>query len=161
MLAPHGGIPIGGIMQWRNLVRLGVMNTPDRPGIAADIFTALGQSGVNVLLIVQSSDLRLQTQIVFCVQASDLTRARAVLCELKPRLGAEAIIEDPGLAIVAIHGPDFRERAGIAGAMFGALATAGVNILAISTSISTCSCLIHQDKLACAVASLHSAFSLP
>jgi aspartate kinase len=157
----HPRICVGGIMQWRNLVRLGVMNTPDKPGIAADIFSTLGQRGINVLLIVQSTDLRLQTHIVFCVHASDLAQARSVLCELKPRLQAEAIIEEPGLAIVSIHGPDFRERAGIAGAMFGALAAADINILAISTSISTCSCLIHQEKLACAVASLQAAFILP
>ena len=34
-------------------------------------------------------------------------------------------------------GPDFRERPGIAGMMFRSLAAKGVNILAISTSIST------------------------
>lgn len=154
-------ICIGGIMQWRDLVRLGVMNIPDKPGIAADIFTALGQRCINVLLIVQSSDLQQQTHIVFCIQARDLDAARAVLCELQPRLEAEAIIEEPGLAIVSIYGPDFRERPGVAGVMFAALAAAGINILAISTSISTCSCLIHQEKLPCAVAALQSAFRLP
>ena len=154
-------IRIGGIMRWRNLVRLGVMNVPDKPGVAAAIFRALGERGINVLFIVQSADLRKQTHIVFCVNACDLEGAREVLCGLGPRLEAEAIIEEPGLAIISIFGPDFRERAGIAGAMFGALAEAGINILAISTSISTCSCLVREEELACATAALEARFILP
>lgn len=154
-------IRIGGILFWRNLVRLGILGVQDRPGVAAEIFAALGQQDINVPFIVQNTDLQLRAQVVFCVAADDSEVALEVLKPLQPTLGAATIIEEPEAAIVAIFGPDFRERAGIAGAMFATLATAGVNILAISTSISTVSCLIHQQDLRCALAALEATFELP
>ena len=154
-------IRIGGILCWRNLVRLGVMGAQDRPGLAAEIFAALGQQGINVPFIVQNTDLQQQAQVVFCVSAEDGEAALKVLRPLQPRLGAAGIIGEYEVAIVAIFGPDFRERAGIAGTMFAALASAGVNILAISTSISTVSCLIRQEDLCQALAALEATFELP
>ena len=42
-----------------------------------------------------------------------------------------------GLVAVAIYGPHFREIPAVAGRIFRALADAGMNILAISTSVSS------------------------
>jgi aspartokinase len=65
------------------------------------------------------------------------------------------------VAIVSIFGPDFRERPGIAGSMFDALAASGINIMAISTSISTVSCVIESDELEAGLNSLRDTFDLP
>jgi len=68
----------------------------------------------------------------------------------------------PGeVAIVSIFGPDFRERPGIAGRMFDALAGRQVNILAISTSISTVSCVVASAQLDLALRALRETFDLP
>ena len=45
--------------------------------------------------------------------------------------------------------------------MFQALAAAGVNILAISTSISTVTCIINADDLPAAEAAIRDTFALP
>ena len=45
--------------------------------------------------------------------------------------------------------------------MFKALASQGINILAISTSISTVSCVIEADRLAKAVQAMRDTFELP
>jgi aspartate kinase len=71
------------------------------------------------------------------------------------------VIPHSEAAIVSIFGPDFRERPGIAGTMFEALATQGINILAISTSISTVSCVIESDSLETALNALRKTFDLP
>jgi aspartokinase len=71
------------------------------------------------------------------------------------------VISQPEAAIVSIFGPDFRERPGIAGAMFKALADNGINILAISTSISTVSCVIASDDLENGLNALRATFDLP
>ena len=76
-------------------------------------------------------------------------------------VGAEEVIHIPNVALVAIFGPDFRERPNIAGTFFSALAQAGINILAISTSISTLSCVIDADRLDDAVRAICGAFELP
>jgi aspartokinase len=45
--------------------------------------------------------------------------------------------------------------------MFSALGDAGINILAISTSISTLSCVIEEKLLPQAVKAISEAFELP
>ena len=71
------------------------------------------------------------------------------------------MISYPEVAIVSIFGPDFRERPGIAGTMFDALAAEDVNIMAISTSISTVSCVIESKALETALDALRETFDLP
>jgi aspartate kinase len=60
-----------------------------------------------------------------------------------------------------MFGPHFGERPGIAGVMFSALASADINILAISTSISSTSCLIDASDMDEAVQALEEVFDLP
>ena len=67
----------------------------------------------------------------------------------------------PNVSLLSIFGPDFRERPNIAGVFFSALAAQGINILAVSTSISTLSCLIDGDRLDDAVAAICDVFELP
>jgi len=154
-------LKIGGIMQNVHLAKVGVMSVPDRPGIAGAILGALGQAGINVQFIVQCIDLRNQTQIVCCVGPEDAQRAQEALNRVKNDIGAQEIVITPDVSIVSIFGPDFREIPGIAGTMFSALAEAGINILAISTSISTISCVIASAHLDDAVNTLSQVFDLP
>jgi aspartate kinase len=78
-----------------------------------------------------------------------------------PEVEAGKVIAYPEAAIVSIFGPDFRERPGIAGTMFDALAASGINIMAISTSISTVSCVIDSDDLEAGLIALRQTFDLP
>ena len=71
------------------------------------------------------------------------------------------VIQRPNVAIISIFGPDFRERPGIASTMFSALGAKQINILAISTSISTLSCVIDADCLDEAVVAMRETFDLP
>ena len=84
-----------------------------------------------------------------------------LLQEVKALVGAEQVIRRPNVALISIFGPDFRERPGIAGTMFAALGAKGINILAISTSISTLTCVIDADHLTDAVAAMRETFDLP
>jgi len=60
-----------------------------------------------------------------------------------------------------VFGPDFRERPSIAAEVFEAMASVGINIMAISTSISTVSCLINGDLVDEAIIALGERFELP
>lgn len=154
-------IRIGGIMQNAHLALLNVTAVPDRPGIAAAILRSLGERGVNVQFIVQCIDQNQQDQVAVCVDRDDLAVARDVVESVAPRLEAGSVVVQPEVAIVSIFGPDFRERPGIAGTMFRALAEKEVNILAVSTSISTVSCVIDSDSLENGLIALRSTFDLP
>jgi len=154
-------LKIGGIMQNANLAQVGVMSIPDRPGVAGAALRSLAQAGINVQFIVQCIDLQNRDHIICCVAKEEGNKAVAVLEKIIGELGAQKIVYEPDVAIVSIFGPDFREIPGIAGAMFSALASAGINILAISTSISTLSCVILADKVEAAIRALREAFELP
>jgi len=154
-------IRIGGIMQNAHVSLLNVTAVPDRPGIAAAILGRLGQQGINVQFVVQCIDQSKRDQVALCVDRDDLDAARDVLSRVVPSFDAGQVISHPEAAIVSIFGPDFRERPGIAGTMFDALAAEGVNILAISTSISTVSCVIESANLETALNSLRKTFDLP
>lgn len=154
-------IRIGGIMQNGHLALLNVTAVPDRPGTAAAILCGLGDRGINVQFIVQCIDQLQQDQIALCVDRSDLDAALEIVRRIAPALEAGKVLAEKDAAIVSIFGPDFRERPGIAGIMFRALAAQDINILAISTSISTVSCVINALDLDKALAAVRGSFELP
>ena len=156
-----GKVKIGGIMSNGGLAKVGVMSVPDRPGVAAAILNRLGEQGVNVQFIVQCIDLENRDHVVLCVGRDDLQPALEALEAVKEEIGAQKIIHNPEVGIVSVFGPDFRERPGIAAEVFQALASEGINILAISTSISTVSCVIAEELLDQAAEVLGETFILP
>ena len=154
-------IKVGGILQNRRLCLVGVMSAPDRPGIAAAIFHALGRERLNAQFIVQSIDLNNDAHVMFCVAVEDCERVLAIVRPIALELGAQKVIENRPVALISVFGPDFRERPGIAGTIFKALAGAGLNILAVSTSISTISCVIRDEDCEAAVRALREVLALP
>ena len=154
-------IKIGGIMKSTYLSEISVLGIPSRPGTAAAILGALGKDGINVQFIVQCLDENAQDHVVFCVNQDNFDAALTIVNEVKGYVEASSVTSNASVATVSVFGPDFRERPAIAGMMFNALASQGINILAISTSISTVSCVIDADHLPRAVASLTETFDLP
>jgi aspartate kinase len=154
-------IKIGGIIQNRDLAKIGVMSIPDRPGVAGAIFSALGTGGVNCSFIVHTIDLNSLDSIVLCVPRKNLQAALRVLNAVKETVGAEEVLYDQEVGMISIFGPHFGERPGIAGVMFSALASAGINILAISTSISSLSCIIDVGDVDEAIRAIEETFELP
>jgi aspartate kinase len=152
---------VGGVIFNDRLGSISVLAVRDRPGTAASVFDSLGQRNLNVQFVVQVIDHRGQDQIVLCVDREDLESAVDVIESVRPELQPEVILTNARVASLAIFGPDFRERPGIAGQMFRCLAHDGVNILAISTSISTVNCIIGLDDLPTALAAVHAGFEVP
>jgi len=154
-------VRIGGIIQRAHLSELRVLSAPDRPGTAAALLRAFGKAGVNCQFIVQCIGSQEQDHIVLCVDSADTEQALALAEGARAAIGAAEVRLTDDVALISIFGPDFRERPGIAGQMFDALAAEDVNILAISTSISTVSCIIQHADLGKAEQALQSAFELP
>jgi hypothetical protein len=66
---------------------------------------------------------------------------------IKSLMEAKAISYTSNVAVISVFGPHFREKPSISGLILNALGILGINILAISTSISSCSCLIRADQV--------------
>ena len=133
---------------------------PDRPGIAAALFRALADRGVNVDMIVQNTSTAGFTDISFTVPKADLALATEVTQRVADDIGAASVTSDANVARVSIVGAGMKTNPGVSATMFETLAGAGVNIEMISTSTIRLSCVIAADDVEKAVQALHTAFGL-
>jgi len=154
-------VKVGGIMASAGLATVSILSLPNRPDIAGTVLHALGKRSINIEFVVHNLDLEGNGNMTFCIDQKDLETALEVLEGVKPLIEAKGISYHPNVAVISVFGPHFRERPMISGLMFNALGTAGINVLAISTSISSCSCLIQADQAEDAVRALHETFEAP
>jgi len=154
-------VKAGGIIRNERLGKIGVMSVPDRCGLACDVLRAIGEKHINVEFIVQCIDLANKSHIILCVAEDDLDEALASLGSLQRAVDAREVTHQRNVALVSVFGPDFRERPAIGAAVFEAMASTGINIMAISTSISTVSCLIDGARVDDAIVALRRHFDLP
>lgn len=151
---------VTGVALDRNQVVVTMRDVPDRPGIAARIFTALGSAGVNVDMIIQSAAAGRANDISFTLSHSDLEEALQAIEKIRRAVAAKAPERSPRMAKVSVVGVGMRSHPGVAGRMFRALAEAGINIQMIATSEIKISCVVDQADGERAVRCLHAAFAL-
>ena len=143
-----------------NMAKVTLFEVPDKPGVASEIFGALGQQGISVELLVTNAGQKGYSNISFAVLQDDLETTREILEKSKDSMGAGRISVNPNMALISIHGQKLAGVPGVAGKIFHTLASSGINIDSISSSRTTVTCLIAQDKVEQAVASLQTAFQL-
>ena len=153
-------IAVRGVTCNKSEAKITICSVPDKPGIAAIIFSAIGKEGVNVDTIVQNVPHDRLSDISFTVPKSELNKAIKVAQTIGGKIGAGEIMEDRNVARVSLVGSGMRSHSGIAAKMFKVLADEKINIDMISTSEISVSCIIQQDLADKAVKSLHKAFKL-
>jgi aspartate kinase len=151
---------ISGIAHDTSEAEVTIVAVPDRPGIAAHVFRALAEEGVNVDMIVQNVSADGHTDISFTVPKSDLARAESLLEGVATDIGARGVQHDPDIAKISLVGAGMKTHPGVAADMFGALAEAGVNIGMISTSSIRISCVVPAADVERAVRAVHERFKL-
>jgi len=144
----------------KDQVKMSITDVPDRPGIAAKIFGALGEGNVNVDMIIQSSAEGGINDISFTVSRGELKRALTIMEKVKREIGAKQVLYDDKVAKVSIVGVGMRSHSGVACKMFSALAEENINIEMISTSEIKISCVIGEEHMEKAVRAIHKKFGL-
>jgi aspartate kinase len=133
------------------------------PGIAAKTFDVVAAQQANVLMISQASS---ENNICFVLSAAEAPRVVAALrtaLEFELMRGhIDEITAEQQVAIVAAVGDRMRGTPGIAATVFGALGSAGINIIAISQGSSerNISLVVTDRDAAEAVRAIHRAFRL-
>ncbi|TME80305.1 MAG: aspartate kinase [Chloroflexi bacterium] len=151
---------VRGLAHDRNVAKVTLVEVPDRPGVAHAVFAPLADGGINVDMIVQNVGHHGATDLSFTVPEVDLARAKRILEPVVRDLGFREMTTDSAVAKVSIVGAGIQNAPGYAARMFGALATAGVNIEMITTSEIRITCMIAEDEVETAVQALHAAFEL-
>ncbi len=153
-------VVVSGISYNKDEARITLVNVPDRPGVAAKLFTEISSGNIVVDMIIQNSSKDGSTDLTFTVPRPDLKKALLLVDNVAKELGVENVLYDENVAKVSIVGLGMRSHSGVAAKMFSVLGQAGINILMISTSEIKVSCAIDEKYTELAVRVLHDAFEL-
>lgn len=151
---------ISGVTYDRDQAKITVVHVPDRPGIAAWLFTPLAEHNIIVDMIIQNASIEGFTDLTFTVSRKDIRQATRLVEEISKDIGAQKVEVDENVAKVSIVGVGMISHSGVAAKMFATLAREGINILMISTSEIKVSCVIQSKYTELAVMVLHDAFGL-
>jgi aspartate kinase len=107
------------------------------PGIAARLFAAVAGEGISVLMISQSSS---EQSICLVIRRDAEERALTALeaaFELElARRNVDRIYAQEDVSIIAVVGAGLKETPGVGAKVFGALGTAGINVISIAQGSS-------------------------
>ena len=137
-----------------------VRHVPDRPGVAARVFSVLAAAHVNVDTIIQNTSESGHSDISCTIPAEDIPAADKALRDVVAELEALGHDSDDSIAKVSIVGAGMRTHPGVAATMFQTLADLGINLDMISTSPIKISCVIDKTRVDEAVRALHTVFGL-
>ncbi|MBE9172828.1 aspartate kinase [Cyanobium sp. LEGE 06143] len=167
------GKPVDGADLENRQAVVALSHVPDRPGVAAQLFEALGAAALNVDLIVQATHVgttdeacSFTNDIAFTLPEADLEQAQLVCREVLAGMGAElgagaaTLSGEAGLAKLSISGAGIMGRPGVAARLFDTLARYGINLRLIATSEVKVSCLVAGDQGSRALRAAAEAFEL-
>jgi aspartate kinase len=154
-------IVVSGAALKKNLTRVTIKGVPDRPGIAATIFSDIADANIVVDDIIQNVFDDNTANISFTVEHGDLNDIKTAVDRIVKELGPGATATYLGaLAKVSVVGVGMRVHTGVARKMFKALADAKINIQNITTSEIKISCIIAHEDGPKALKIVHDAFEL-
>ena len=153
---------VAGVAFSRDEAKMTLVSVADRPGIAASIFTALSDAGVNVDMIVQNISEEGRTDMTWSCPTDQVARAEKAIESAKADgiINFHEVIADTDVAKVSVVGIGMRSHTGVAAKMFQVLSAESINIKVITTSEIKISVLIDRKYMELAVQALHDAFEL-
>jgi aspartate kinase len=152
--------PVDSVLVDRDQGKITLLKVPDRPGVAASLFSGMAQAGVTVDLIIQSVHHDQSNDLAFTVSRNVLPDAVEAARRLAAELGCNEVAFDSNISKVSITGVGMVGRAGIAAKMFTALAGADINIQMISTSEIKVSCVVAAEDTDRAIQALIEVFGV-
>ena len=149
---------LSGITYDRDQAKITVVHIPDKPGIAANLFTPLSERNISVDMIIQNASAQGYTDLTFTVSKKEMKEAQKIVEATAKEISAKKVEVDDEVAKVSIIGVGMVSHSGVAAKMFQTMADEGINIMMISTSEIKISCVIQRKYTELAVMVLHDAF---
>ena len=130
------------------------------PGIAAKLYTTMGQSNILIDMMTQSHTLDGACDMDGMISRSDIERFNETMMKFKDDLGFTELSINKNVAKVTIVGIGLRSNMDIPALICRTLADEGINIYMIYSSEIKMSLVINQLCLQPALTALHKAFKL-
>jgi aspartate kinase len=147
-----------GVVCDKDEAKITIQRVPDRPGLAAQIFSPISEANIVVDMIIQNASEDGTTDLTFTVPKADYKKAISLVEKALPDIQARGIVADTRIAKISIVGVGMRTHAGVAAKMFQVLSREGINIVMISTSEIKISVIIDEKYTELAVRVLHDEF---
>lgn len=153
---------IAGVAHDLGDAKITVVGVPDRPGMAAAIFQAVADAGINMDMIVQNVSVHESgaTDVTFTCPRGDAAKAELALRRIEKDVNFKDIDTDENIAKISLVGAGMRSHPGVSATFFKAIADAGVNVEMISTSEIRISVVTRAEDATKAVTAIHTAFGL-
>lgn len=132
----------------------------NQPGIAAKIYTIMGQANILLDMMTQSHTREGCCDMDSMISRNDIERFQETMTDVKEILGFSDISIDKNVAKVTIVGIGLRSNMDIPALMCRTLADEGINIHMIYSSEIKMSLVINQQSLLPALTALHKVFRL-
>jgi aspartate kinase len=147
-----------GVTSDKKIAKVTLLNVPDEPGIAAQIFKDVADKDINIRLIIQSAAADHRAGITFIIEDSFADAAQKLVDDWTAKGVAREGMVETSWATIAIIGHRLAATPGLSARMFAALARAGINVDCISSSEMTMSCIINRDQIDRGVKAVHEEF---
>ena len=147
-----------GVSSDREIAKVTLIDVPDRPGLAAEVFQDLAARSINVRLIIQGATAAGLGRITFVLDDEYVDGAMRLVEDWKSRGLATAGAVDRDVAKISIVGSRLAATPGLAARMFAVLAREGINIDCISSSEMKIACVIADTHVDEAVRAVHDEF---
>ncbi len=151
---------VSGITTDKNCTQITIKDLPDKPGVAAKIFSPIAESKILVDMIVQNNKFGEKTDMTFTVPETGHEKALELAEKATKEIGGGEVFCKKNIAKVSVIGVGMQSHAGVAATMFSTLAKENINIILITTSEIRISCVIEKKYAELAVQALHTAFGL-
>ena len=151
---------IAGVALDRSQTRVTVTDLPDRPDAIAAIFDDIGEAGLSVDMIIKNLGKDGKANLTFSITTDQFVRAEKVIGATLKKLGSGTVRSAGEVAKLSIVGVGMISHPGVAGLLFKALASVGVNSELITTSEIKISVAIDPAKADEAVRAVHTSFGL-
>jgi aspartokinase len=152
---------IGGMIERTDLTLYRFTSIEDQPGSAGSILKLFAQNRINLEFITETSCAEDKAVLAICIASDNVDKIDKILQSEDIILSKMRLKKIENVSMLGIYGPHFREKPAIAAKFCLLLGSTQINILGISSSISSVVCLIKNHEVETAKAALLEVFELP
>ena len=142
------------------IAKISILEVPDRPGIAFQLFSAISEKNIKIESIVQNVNRDNVNDITFTVPLEEADEAKKITEEFASEVNAADVVYDDNVARLSVIGAAIVANSQVASKFFKALFDKGVNIQMISTSEDKISCVISKSLAKEALKQIYKEFEM-
>ena len=154
-------IKIGGLVKNADLTLYRMTAVQDQPGQAGRILKVFAENQVNLEYITEASTDKGYAVMAVCVSRKMADKIDQIFASDSAFAKTLNIKKIENISVIGIYGPHFREKPALAARFCSRLGKAEINILGLSSSISSIAAVIRNEDLVPAVGALLDVFELP